>query len=349
MAVPVPQPVLDHAVINVADQLDNASARFRRLGFQLTERGHQSLGSSNHLAIFGENYLELLGYEPGKGSQRADQWNSPLGLSGLVWKSSDAESEFLHLERQDLDGDPPAAFWRPVTLPDGSVSEAHFRLGYEPGKGSQRADQWNSPLGLSGLVWKSSDAESEFLHLERQDLDGDPPAAFWRPVTLPDGSVSEAHFRTVRLRASLIPNGRSFFCQHLTPDTVWQPAWQRHHNGVQNISEFVIVAQDPAHAAQVYSRLFGAAKVLACPEGAFVLRAGAATVRFASADYAQQRFGPLPEDYDGSARMVALGFATTDLALVKNALLAGNILFHEQAEAIVVACGEGFNLALRFA
>lgn len=281
IAVPVPQPVLDHAVINVADQLDNASARFRRLGFQLTERGHHSLGSSNHLAIFGENYLEL--------------------------------------------------------------------LGYEPGKGSQRADLWNSPLGLSGLVWKSSDAESEFLHLERQDLDGDPPAAFWRPVTLPDGSVSEAHFRTVRLRASLIPNGRSFFCQHLTPDTVWQPAWQRHPNGVQNISEFVIVAQDPAHAAQVYSRLFGAAKVLACPEGAFVLRAGAATVRFASADYAQQRFGPLPEDYDGSARMVALGFATTDLSLVKNALLAGNILFHEQAEAIVVASGEGFNLALRFA
>ncbi|WP_312829149.1 VOC family protein [Pantoea anthophila] len=281
MAVPVPQPVLDHAVINVADQLDNASARFRRLGFQLTERGQHSLGSSNHLAIFGENYLEL--------------------------------------------------------------------LGYEPGKGSQRADLWNSPLGLSGLVWKSSDAESEFLHLERQDLDGDPPAAFWRPVTLPDGSVTEAHFRTVRLRASLIPNGRSFFCEHLTPDTVWQPAWQRHPNGVQNISEFVIVAQDPAHAAQVYSRLFGAAKVLACPEGAFVLRAGAATVRFASADYAQQRFGPLPEDYDGSARMVALGFATTDLALVKNALLTGNILFHEQAEAIVVASGEGFNLALRFA
>ncbi|EIB96682.1 hypothetical protein S7A_18894 [Pantoea sp. Sc1] len=281
IAVPVPQPVLDHAVINVADQLDNASARFRRLGFQLTARGHHSLGSSNHLAIFGENYLEL--------------------------------------------------------------------LGYEPGKGSQRADLWNPPLGLSGLVWKSSDAESEFLHLERQDLDGDPPAAFWRPVTLPDGSVSEAHFRTVRLRASLIPNGRSFFCEHLTPDTVWQPAWQRHPNGVQNISEFVIVAQDPAHAAQVYSRLFGAAKVLACPEGAFVLRAGAATVRFASADYAQQRFGPLPEDYDGSARMVALGFATTDLALVKNALLTGNILFHEQAEAIVVASGEGFNLALRFA
>jgi len=280
MSVQVPQPILDHAVINVADQLDSASARFRRLGFQLTERGHHSLGSSNHLAIFGENYLEL--------------------------------------------------------------------LGYETDKGSQRADLWQSPLGLSGLVWKSSDAESEFQHLQRQDLDGDPPAAFHRPVTLPDGSVSEAHFQTVRIRPSLVPNGRSFFCQHLTPEAVWQPAWQRHPNGVRNISEFVIVAQDPALSALVYSRLFGAAKVLACPEGAFVLRAGAATVRFASADYAQQRFGPLPEDYDGSARMVALGFETEDLALVKRALVTGDIAFQEQPEAIVVESAEGFNLALRF-
>lgn len=280
MSVQVPQPILDHAVINVADQLDSASARFRRLGFQLTERGHHSLGSSNHLAIFGENYLEL--------------------------------------------------------------------LGYESGKGSQRADLWQSPLGLSGLVWKSSDAESEFLHLQRQDLDGDPPAAFHRPVTLPDGSVSEAHFRTVRIRPSLVPNGRSFFCQHLTPEAVWQPAWQRHPNGVCNINEFVIVAQDPALSALVYSRLFGAAKVLACPEGAFVLRAGAATVRFASADYAQQRFGQLPEDYDGSARMVALGFETEDLGLVKRALVTGEIAFQEQPEAIVVESAEGFNLALRF-
>ncbi|MGC0822217.1 VOC family protein [Pantoea agglomerans] len=280
MSVQVPQPILDHAVINVADQLDSASARFRRLGFQLTERGHHSLGSSNHLAIFGENYLEL--------------------------------------------------------------------LGYETGKGSQRADLWQSPLGLSGLVWKSSDAESEFQHLQRQDLDDEPPAAFHRPVTLPDGSVSEAHFRTVRIRPSLVPNGRSFFCQHLTPEAVWQPAWQRHPNGVRNISELVIVAQDPALSALVYSRLFGAARVLACPEGAFVLRAGAATVRFASADYAQQRFGPLPEDYDGSARMVALGFETEDLALVKGALVKGDIAFQEQPEAIVVESAEGFNLALRF-
>jgi hypothetical protein len=34
-------------------------------------------------------------------------------------------------------------------------------------------------------------------------------------------------------------------------------------NGVRNISEFVIVAQDPALSAQVYSHLFGSGKIIA--------------------------------------------------------------------------------------
>jgi len=53
-----PVPVLDHVVINVASQLDEASEIYRRLGFQLSERGHHTLGSSNHLAIFDESYLD---------------------------------------------------------------------------------------------------------------------------------------------------------------------------------------------------------------------------------------------------------------------------------------------------
>ncbi|OON41039.1 hypothetical protein BTJ39_03460 [Izhakiella australiensis] len=280
MTISLPVPLLDHVVINVADQLDEASALYRRLGFQLSERGHHTLGSSNHLAIFGENYLEL--------------------------------------------------------------------LGYEAGRGDKRKDLWQAPLGLTGLVWKTQDADSEFRHLQRSDLDGDPPASFQRPVILPDGEQTEARFRTVRLRPELVPNGRSFFCQHDTPQAVWQPAWQRHPNGVQDISEFAIVAQDPASAAQVYGRLFGADRIQASHEGALVIKAGKATVRIASAAYAETRFGALPRDYDGTARMVALSLQTGSLENVKQSLLQGNVVFREQPDAIVVAADSAFNLALRF-
>ncbi|QEW32336.1 VOC family protein [Erwinia billingiae] len=280
MPVPTPKAVLDHVVINVADQLDAASALYRRLGFQLTERGHHSLGSSNHLAIFGENYLELLGYEKGKKSSRADLWQA-------------------------------------------------------------------SP-GLSGLVWKTEDADQDYKHLLRQDLDGDEPASFHRPVTLPDGTVTEAKFRTVRVRPSLIADGRSFFCQHLTPEAVWQPAWQQHPNGVKNISEFVIVARDPASVASLYSRLFGTNSLRACQEGAFLLTAGVTSVRFATEDYVRSRFHALPDNYDGSARMAALSFQTEDLAKVRAALHQGDLQFSEAEGAIVVLPQQGFDVALRF-
>lgn len=280
MPLPVPKPELDHVVINVAEQLDSALALYRRLGFQLSERGHHSLGSSNHLAIFGENYLELLGFEEGKRDRRADLWQA-----------------------------------------------SH---------------------GLSGLVWKTDEADRDYQYLLRQDLDGDEPASFHRPVTLPDGSLSEAKFRTVRIRPDLIPAGRSFFCQHLTPEAVWQPEWQIHPNGVTNISEFVIVAQDPAAATQLYSRLFGSSSIKASQEGAFVLAAGAASVRFATEAYFQHRFHELPEHYTGAAQMAALSFQTDDLQKVITALRQGDLHFSEANEAVVVSAQQGFDVALRF-
>ncbi|PIJ48500.1 hypothetical protein BL250_15925 [Erwinia sp. OLTSP20] len=278
--VAFPSPVLDHVVINVADKLDEASNLYQRLGFQLSARGHHTLGSSNHLAIFGENYLEL--------------------------------------------------------------------LGYEPGQGDKRKDLWQAPAGLTGLVWKTHSADSEFRHLKQHDLDGDPPASFSRPVTLPDGQQTDARFRTVRLRPSLVPNGRSFFCQHDTPAAVWQTAWQQHPNGVRHITEFVIVAQQPASAAAVYRRLFGDAFIEHERDGSLAIHAGNATVRIMSAQQAQAIYGTLPRDYDGSARMSALSLQTDSLSKVKTNLSQGNIPFQQQANAIIVAADDAFNLTLRF-
>jgi len=50
---------IDHVVIAVRD-LDQAAADFRALGFTLTPRGHHSIGSQNHLIMFGSTYIELL-------------------------------------------------------------------------------------------------------------------------------------------------------------------------------------------------------------------------------------------------------------------------------------------------
>ena len=38
-----PVPVLDHAVVNVRDRIDEAAATYARLGFTLTPRGYHTL------------------------------------------------------------------------------------------------------------------------------------------------------------------------------------------------------------------------------------------------------------------------------------------------------------------
>lgn len=121
------EPVLDHAVVNVRDGLDDAAVRYRRLGFHLTERGHHTLGSSNHLAVFGENYLELLGFEPGRQTQRADLWKHPPGLTGLVFKTDDPLALHRSLDALKIPAEEPASFSRPVALPEGT-KDASFRV-----------------------------------------------------------------------------------------------------------------------------------------------------------------------------------------------------------------------------
>jgi catechol 2,3-dioxygenase-like lactoylglutathione lyase family enzyme len=273
-------PTLDHVVINVLDQLDSAADLYQRLGFQLTERGHHTLGSSNHLAIFGENYLELLGYEPGRQTERADLWKHPLGLTGLVFKTT--ESLALH-----------------STLADKGVPVEN-------------------------------------------------PAEFSRPVSLP-GGPRDAAFRVVRLGSQLIPNGRVFFCHHFTPELVWREEWRQHPNGVVDIIEFTIAADNPSETADLYRTIFGSEAVTEV-SGGHALQAGKATVHFLSPAEVERRFagGAVTTTGQGD-RMVALTLRTRSLELVLDSLRSGRIAgAHTRSDRIIVPANEASGVALAF-
>ncbi len=110
-----PVPTLDHVVVNARDQIDQAADTYRRLGFTLTPRGYHSLGSMNHLAMFGTDYLELIAAKPGDTS-RPEILGSPFGLDGLVFGSEDAAATFDALCRAEIPIEPPQQFSRPVDI-----------------------------------------------------------------------------------------------------------------------------------------------------------------------------------------------------------------------------------------
>lgn len=125
---------LDHLVINTHFEMNAAQNIFEQLGFTLTPRGRHSLGSINHLMVFENDYLELIGLPSDGGPLRKEVLESPVGIDGLVFQTSDAARTHQLLQANGLAVQPVQAFTRPVEL-DGVVSEARFEtVRFEPGQ-----------------------------------------------------------------------------------------------------------------------------------------------------------------------------------------------------------------------
>jgi hypothetical protein len=116
---------LDHLVINTRFDTDAAATLFTQLGFTLTPRGHHSLGSINHLMMFAEGYLELIGLPLGTETLRQEVLDSTLGIDGLVIATPDPKTSHAELVRQGFLVQPVQHFSRPVEI-DGVSRDARF-------------------------------------------------------------------------------------------------------------------------------------------------------------------------------------------------------------------------------
>jgi glyoxalase-like protein len=126
--------ILDHVVVNAMFDIDAAATCFAELGFALTPRGYHSLGSVNHLMMFGDHYLELVGLPAGSTRLRREILESRLGIDGLVFRTDDARSTHARLIAARVNAAEPQSFSRPVAI-DGVEQLAKFattRL--EPGE-----------------------------------------------------------------------------------------------------------------------------------------------------------------------------------------------------------------------
>lgn len=131
-------------------------------------------------------------------------------------------------------------------------------IGLPRGAANPRPEIVGRPVGVDALVLRSADADATYAELCRRGIDVEAPLAFSRPVSL-DGEERLAQFRTVRVKPGRFEAGRVYFCEHLTPELVWRPQWQRHRCGAEAIRELVVVAEEPEHEASKYAELANAA------------------------------------------------------------------------------------------
>jgi hypothetical protein len=148
----MPGATLDHVVVDARDRMDEAVRIYQSLGFQLTPRGYHTLGSINHLAIFGTNYLELLGFGEGS-AMRPELAAFPFGLNGLVFKTDDAEATFRHAQAAGVPVLPANTFSRPVEL-DGRTQDVRFRTTRVPPEASGIGRVYFCEHQTPELVWR---------------------------------------------------------------------------------------------------------------------------------------------------------------------------------------------------
>ena len=123
---------IDHAVVMVRD-LDAAAANWKRLGFTVSPRGTHSakMGSGNYTIMLDPDYIELLGVlveTEHNAPARAFLAKRGEGIERIAFTAVDSAAGAEEIRSRGYEPLGPTDFERPVTLPDGSLSAAKFRI-----------------------------------------------------------------------------------------------------------------------------------------------------------------------------------------------------------------------------
>jgi hypothetical protein len=130
---------IDHSVFMTLD-LDGAAARYQALGFTLSPASQHMgsatpggqigpIGTSNQCAYFGQNYIELLGFDPGS---TLDPWHvrhlveQYEGLHGVMVGCGDADEVVRRLNESGIANSGVLSLERDVDTPEGTRT-ARFR------------------------------------------------------------------------------------------------------------------------------------------------------------------------------------------------------------------------------
>lgn len=117
---------VDHLVLNAKTDLDGLAEAFGGFGFRLSPRGFHSLGSVNHVAMFADGYLELIGVPPERPDIRPEVGRGRTGIDGLVLRTADADATADFLRENGFHPTGVREFSRPVDLGD-TTARARFR------------------------------------------------------------------------------------------------------------------------------------------------------------------------------------------------------------------------------
>ncbi len=202
--------------------------------------------------------------------------------------------------------------------------------------------------GMSMLVLSSEDARADEARWREAGLKTFEPVYFERNASLPDGSEAKVAFTIAFVVNERMPNAVFFCCQQHAPEAFWQPEYQHHANGAENISSVTLSAEEPCSHERFFQALFGESGVEAAGETLRIqTRMGKVEVIPPGAVY--RRFTGVPGlTRDPEARFAAAGIQVSNLDAVKACLQQGGIDCLRTQDRIMVPPAGSFGLLLEF-
>ncbi len=111
--------------------------------------------------------------------------------------------------------------------------------------------------GVHLIAFGTQAPEVDFQRLETAGFLPLPPVALQRQTSTAGGGEATARFTVVRVPPEAMTEGRIQYCQHHTPQAVWQPRWLSHANHAVGLAGVLLCVADPAEAAARYARFTG--------------------------------------------------------------------------------------------
>ena len=179
--------------------------------------------------------------------------------------------------------------------------------------------------GLAMLLLNSRDAKADNAAWRAAGIGAFEVFNFEREGKRPDGAIVKLAFSLIFAADPNAPDAGFAACQHYYPENFWNPAFQKHANGVKGIAGVVLVADSPARHSDFLEPYTDADA--RDSDGGFSIHLPGATIDVVTPAAFLHRFGVAAPDTARGMRLAALRFSGAEIAALHR--VSGALLLFE--------------------
>jgi hypothetical protein len=201
--------------------------------------------------------------------------------------------------------------------------------------------------GLSAVVVKTEDAQSDHARFVAEGLTGGDLLRFSRQFRFPDGRTVDGSFRLAFAADLRSPDFFAFSCERVNPLPVDRGALLVHANAAAGLSRIVLVEENPSDFQYILETVLHQRDVTAHSFGLSIETANA-VVDVLTPQGLRSHYGLEPLNRERGLHGAVVVFASRDLAVTADCLAANGIDYQTIGARLVVAPQPGQGVAFAF-